>query len=348
MKTIISTIIAALITFSCYSQELLTLAKPADQAEWGYMNEKGEFIIEAKFRKCFGFSEGYAPIYEKKRKSNFFIDAEGNELKTEVDVFILKSAMGFGTYGFDDGMAPVKLGKKWGYLSIDGKLAIQAKYDNISRFEDGVAVVRIEKHFMLVNKSGEETEVDVPGVLDVKQFSEGLAPVKASNSLFGFIDRTGEQVIQAKFRAVGYFVDGLAWAKNSEGKAGYIDTTGEWMIKAQFDAVKHFSPGSGFARVKHNGVWTFVSSEGEITKMADADTFGDFSDGLAYGKKDGLVGFFNTKGEWVIKPTFQAVRGFKNGYAAAKKGDKWGFIDTKGEWAVEPTLDGVKDMELVN
>jgi len=348
MKTLTISIFSILLTATCFSQDLLSQAKPAGEAEWGYVDINGEFVIEAKFRKCFAFSEGYAPIYEKQRKSYFFIDAKGEELKTEEAVYILKSAMGFGTFGFDDGMTPVRVGKKWGYMSIDGKMAVAPKYDNISRFDGGTAVVRTAKHFVLVNKTGEETEIDVPGVIDVKQFSEGLAPVRAANDQFGFIDPSGKIAIEAKFKAVGYFVDGLAWAKNAEGRAGYINTAGEWAIKAQFDAVKNFSPGSGMARVKLNGDWTFVNSNGEIANITDADTFGDFSDGLAYGKKNGLAGFFNTEGEWVIKPTFQAVRGFKNGYAAAKQGDKWGFINTTGEWAIQPKFDGVKDMELAN
>ena len=168
------------------------------------------------------------------------------------------------------------------------------------------------------------------------------------DKMFGFVDVNGKVVIEARYKGAGYFIDGLAWAKNMDGTVGYINPKGDWVIKPEFTKAKGFSKGSGFARVTKGEVKGFVTKGGKFQTLTDAESFGDFHEGLAYGKKNGLVGFFNTEGTWVIKPTFQAVKDFKNGMARAKQSDRWGFIDKTGKWVIEARFDGVRDFMKVN
>jgi len=345
MKTVFTFFIALIVSGNCFSQSLLAQAKPAGQDKWGYIDESGNFVIEAIYAKCHPFSEeGFAPIYEKSRKSFFFIDTKGNELKTDVKTFKLKNIFGFGAVGFQHGFAMIQVGKKWGYLNKEGELSIAANYEKAHPFVDGYAVVK-SGNWVILSNEGEETTIDMKDVLDVKKFSEGLAPIKSADKLLGFVDVNGKVVIKPQFKAVGYFVDGLAFAKTMDGKVGYINPKGDWIIEAQFAKAGNFSKGSGFAKATKGETKGFVSKDGKFQTLTDADSFGNFHEGLAYGKKDGMVGFFDTKGTWVIKPTFQAVKKFKNGLARAKQNDKWGFIDRTGKWVIEAQFDGVRDFE---
>ncbi|PSO65063.1 MAG: hypothetical protein BRC36_04695 [Cyanobacteria bacterium QH_2_48_84] len=56
----------------------------------------------------------------------------------------------------------------------------------------------------------------------------------------GYIDKTGEIVINRQFDYAGEFSEGLAMVKVGD-KWGYIDKTGEMVINPQFDCPPHFN-----------------------------------------------------------------------------------------------------------
>src|ERR1044072_1048817 len=73
-------------------------------------------------------------------------------------------------------------------------------------------------------------------------FSEGLAPVGASGTGWGFIDKTGAVVIPPEFGSALSFRGGLA-AVLLDGKWGFIDKKGVLVIENQFEWVAEFSEG---------------------------------------------------------------------------------------------------------
>jgi hypothetical protein len=346
-KRILLSLALAAVASGAFSQHYLTQVKPADSKKWGYANEKGELVIAPQFEKCHKFSEdGLAPIYDSKNRQYYFINTQGEKVATEVTDFKLIDRFGFDLEGFNNGLIPIRQGEKWGYMNAQGKVAIPAKYDKVTGFSNGHAVGTVNKVFFILDTDGKESPLEA-GVLDVREFSEGLAPFRSADKNFGFVDGSGKIVIKSQFESVGYFTDGLAWAKSSDGKVGYINKSGEWVIKPGFSAAKDFDPSTGLARVKTGDSWGYVSKQGEAVKITDTEDWGDFSDGLAEGRKGGKVGFYDAQGKWVIEPQFDGSRKFKNGYAAAKKGDRWGMIDKQGNWVIEAKYDRIMDLELV-
>lgn len=349
MNTKLLCTIVALMALATISnaQTLLAQARAAGSGEWGYIDGKGEFAIPARYKDCHPFgTNGLAGIYDKKRKSYYLIDTKGNEVTTELSTFHLKTAFGWGLVNFNEGMIPVEVKKKWGYMNSVGKLVVPANYDAASLFADGVGVVKVGKGFKLVKADGSEVLIELAGATDVKRFSEGLAPARDANDLFGYIDPNGKVVITPQFKTVGYFNEGLAWAKNDEGMVGYINKKGEWAIQPTFKAAKDFK-GSGYARVKMDDGWKFVNTSGEVMTIAGATSIGDMQEGMAYAKKGDKVGFVNTKGEWVIPAKYEAAKDFKNGYARVKQGDSWGMIDKSGNMVIPATFDRLMDFSLI-
>jgi hypothetical protein len=345
-KISLSLVFFLLIGCQVFSQTYVILVKPAGSKEWGYADLKGKLIIDAKYRKCTEFSEdGFAVIYDATIKKFYFINIKGETLKTEITDFKLSEFFGFGIKGFENGFVPIEQNKKWGYLNTSGKLAIPVKYDKVTEFNSDHAVAQNGGKYLIINKQGEEIPVEVP-LVDLKPFTEQLAPYKTVDDKFGFIGINGKVAIQAQYQGVGYFNAGLAWAK-SDKLIGFINPKGEWVIKAQFAAAKNFDSESGLARVKVGDKWAYVNKKGEITNLNDTQVSDDFCNGLARGKKNEKIGFYNTSGNWVIQPQFDGARDFKNGYAAAKKDGKWGIIDKTGKWVIEASFDEVKDVEVV-
>ena len=349
-KTMILTLILTLILgYGAFAQTTVIMVQPAGSKEWGYADLKGNLIIEAKYKKCISFSEdGLAAIYDGKLKQFYFINLKGETLPTEVTDFKLIEVFGFGMKGFENGLAPVKIKEEWGFLNTDGKLAIPARYDKVTSFQDGFAAVQRNGQFFALDISGNEFPVETPDIADLNDFSEQMASFRTARDLVGFVHGSGKVAIQPTFQSAGEFHGGLAWAKNSSGKVGYINIQGEWVLEPQFEAGKNFDTETGLARVKTGDKWAYTNKTGEIMYMNDSDTYDDFFNGLAKGKKNDKFGFFDSKGQWAIQPQFDGARDFKNGYASVKKGEIWGIIDTAGNWVVEPKFEDIKDVAIVD
>lgn len=334
---------ALLVVISAYTsiaQTYVFMMKNAD-GKWGFANLKGEVVIAPQYDNCNPFSEnGLAIVVVDKAFK--VINLKGEAISVEVPKYTDAASK-----KFNDGLFAIKAGDKCGYLNTSGKLAIPLKYDAATDFDGGYAVVKSGTKFIVIDTKGTEAPVNESGLLEVKHFSEGFAPARTADKLFGFVNTKGELAIKSQFKSVGYFSGGYAWAKTMDDKVGFINTKGEWVLQPTFTSASDFDPASKVARVKEIDKWLYVDATGKKIYVNDTEHWGDFSGGLADGTQLGKDGFYNTKGEWVIKPQFEGVRDFKNGYAAAKLNGMWGIIDTTGKWVVQPTYSGIRDAELI-
>jgi len=202
---------------------------------------------------------------------------------------------------------------------------------------------------------------------DVAQFSEGLLRVKSGDK-WGFIDESGQWVIQPRFKEANDFSEGYAAVKIGT-KYGYIDQSGTLVIAARYLYASSFSEGvaqvvfvrkqSGY--IEKTGQIAFVSNDkfkclkdeissnglikviGPNQKYGYADKYGTlvvnpqfdrayaFIDGLAavgVGKK---VGFINDRGQFIISPKYDVIKRFKNGYTGVCVGNRWGIIENSAK-----------------
>lgn len=107
-----------------------------------------------------------------------------------------------------------------------------------------------------------------------------------SNSLWGYENQAGEEVIIAKFEMAWEFdSEGLALVK-LRGKYGYINMSGEYEIKPRFAYASSFSEGYAVAAIK------------------------------------GRYGYIDRSGRWVVKPVYSFARTIRNGIARVEKGNE--------------------------
>lgn len=140
-----------------------------------------------------------------------------------------------------------------------------------------------------------------------------LYPIEV-NGKYGFINKTGKEVIPPKFDEAQEFSEGLAAVKVGH-KWGYIDSKGNFAIKPKYTYPEDTA-------YQETGCWDpGSSSEGLIA---------------VYVKKLDLWGFVNHKGEFVIKPRFNTVLGFSNGLSPVSLSGKWGYIDKAGKVIIKP------------
>ena len=176
----------------------------------------------------------------------------------------------------------VYLNGKWGYADRHGKIVIKPQFDAARPFADGLAQVG------MLNEELPELEarpnirwgyIDETGSIIVelrytilRGFSENLAAAaildtekperlligrgNRLNLKWGYVDRTGREVIPMQFFDAGDFAEGLAPVNaggsgggnevslcGSPANYGYIDKTGAFIIKPQFTNAAQFQKG---------------------------------------------------------------------------------------------------------
>ena len=163
---------------------------------------------------------------------------------------------------------------KWGFV-FDKHNIIKYKYDDAGEFSSGLARVELNGLWGYIDKTGNEI---IPFVYDVAyNFNEDLAKI-GINGKYGFINPTGMEVIPPKYGDAGDFTDGIAMVFLN-GKYGYIDKTGKEVVPLNYDVIGNFS--DGLARVKLNDKYGYTGKDGKVVIPLIYDEADDFVNGYA-------------------------------------------------------------------
>lgn len=92
---------------------------------------------------------------------------------------------------FYEGLARVKLEKKWGFVDTTGNVVVKPKYNEVSNFSDGIARVRTGTKWGLVDKSG--NEIIKPTFDAIYDFVNGKAQVLLNGEKY-YMNKQGQRV----------------------------------------------------------------------------------------------------------------------------------------------------------
>ena len=162
-------------------------------------------------------------------------------------------------------------------------------------------------------------------------FSEGLAAVKFFGN-WGYIDRHGEWVIQPDYSDAKPFSEGLACVMKLN-KWGYINKKGEWHFEPKLSVVSSFTDGK--AIIKNGDGYVFINKDGDRLLKHSFERALPFSEGLAFVIFNGYKGYIERNGNWLIKHDYAEAYSFSEGLALIRNGNKYGFINQKGEMVIE-------------
>ncbi len=344
----VALIIVFFLSFSAESFSQDTLAMVRKGELWGFINLKGEVVIDVKYPTCKPFNSGYSKV-----GGIFFVNTKGERISIRT---YIKSGL-MGVREFSDGLLAVKVSNYWGYMNTSGEVVISAAYDYSTDFNGGYAIVKKGKEYFVIDKKGKEQKIMLGGkskVTAVREFSEGLAAVEISKK-WGFINTKGEVVVEGQYLSSGSFFGGLAWVKHRTRKGnrvGYINQKGEEIVGPIMIRAKNFDPISGLAIVVGlDGKKAYVNTKGEVINFENSREYKNFWGGMCRDSEhagDAKIGFLNSSGEWIIKPTYDIARDFNHGYASVRKDGKWGLINLKGEWILETEYDDIKRIYIVD
>ena len=348
---------AILLAAQPQSQNAKTLFPVEKDDKWGFIDRTGKIVIPLQFDSANDFHEGLALVTANGKK--LFIDGSGRVvIKPQFDI-VDDFSEGLAAVNIGQTRIPnigiISNPGKWGYIDKTGELAIPLKFTHAEDFSEGLAAINNGDHGGFIDHAGKilfELPLDVTlgfheGLVGVllrgsvsyydragrkipistdygpksNSFSEGLVPVEKKDQ-WGFVDRSGKIVIEAKFEDADNFNEGLAPVKvhgetvwcppdasgNRSGAAGmygYIGKTGRIVIAPQFNYAEPFA--EGVAAVSKCDQAYFIDKTGKTLITGEFKYASHFSGGLAYVQtmtpNGVLAGYIDKTGKFVWGPT---------------------------------------------
>lgn len=247
-----------------------------------------------------------------------------------------------GSYGYE--LRKVKRNGKWGYVNIrTGEDVIPLKYDQI-----GPLFLRIP------NPEYAERTVEFKKALGRYSqilFVNAKMPAVELNDQWGYIDRTGKEVIARKYQRASDFRDGVAVVVENY-VPGLIDETGREVVPpGKYAEIRDSSEGLSVIGVKPPGdpgknVFGYVDNKaGTVTVEPKYENAWGFRGGRALVMVEGKKFYVDKAGKELHLPRHRELSDFSEGRAAVSFFDaettmlKWGYIDTTGKKVIAPRFD---------
>ncbi len=198
----------------------------------GFMNTKGEMVINYKYKEALSFVGGICPVKDPSTSKWFYIDSKDNKLfGKEWDM----------AKEFNEGVAIVakKVGSqdgqpvyKYQYIDVNGNLLFAGKeFDGAVMFSEGLAGVREVNKWSYIDIEG-KVVVSPPSSVSLVFFSyfqNGFATVADSTTgMYGFINMKGEIAIPLTYDLATPFFGELAQiiVKGDKTLYGFINQQG--------------------------------------------------------------------------------------------------------------------------
>ena len=234
-----------------------------------------------------------------------------------------------------------------------GKVAVKFKYDEVRKFSEKMAAVKVNGSWGFINKSGKE--VIKPEYDAASDFENGFARVKL-NGRWGCINKKGKVVVPIEYNTVLPIREGLAGVRRGyiyEEETGYVDMSGNEVVPLKsYGWFSIFS--GGLASVSLSERFGFINKLGEVVIPLKYDEGSYFSDNIAPVKMNGKWGAIDRSGKEIILPKYDAIsyeidkadneiqyEGFSEGMLAVKLNGKWGYVNQYGVEVVPMLFDEV-------
>lgn len=290
---------------------------------WGYIDDGGNFVIQPMFDDVSGFSCGYAKVWMGDDLK--FIDKKGSMQTTPSidDAFdfyygysTIKLDDNWGLMGknFDMAIQPYFYGlgtmsdnglvvamrtddSKCEYVNAKGETKIPAMYDECYAFKDGVAIIKLNKKYGAINKSGDFV-IQPTYEYGLWNMGEGLVGFYDKNEKAGILDKNGNTIIPAMYYDLGNVSDGMIWFEG-KNKCGYLDAKGNVVIPEMYYTVRDFHEGLAWVKQSEDSkYYQCIDKNNQVVFRLGEDEYPEtgFHNGLALVITENGYKYIDTKG----------------------------------------------------
>lgn len=224
---------------------------------------------------------------------------------------------------------PATIDGLWGHVDINtGKEILPIKYNVIEAADDSLLyTVHTDNKMGVVNQEG---KFIVPlGRFDrISRFTAGFAIVE-KNEKFGVIDRTGKVIIPILYNEIESFDNGVALARKGD-KYGVLNTYGNTVIPFNYSSADTKNGVSSMR--KNGETTIFNKSGKIIASEGKYDAVYAVTDHLIYVYLEGMgVGAIDMSGKEIVPLIYAGVKETKNGIAIVQINERYSVINQYGK-----------------
>lgn len=205
-------------------------------------------------------------------------------------------------------LVPIRVGAKFGYGDARLNLRVPAHFEDAMPFVHGLAVVKLDGKFGLIDEAGDWVlgprfeEIVVGRMLRLRE-----------GGRWGIAGLDGCLTTAMDFQSVHELKNGH-YLLDRGGLKGMADPQGRVIVPCAYDMVTQLRDDQG------NHVELYAA------------------------QLDGLIGLFNVCGEMVQRPRFSRVDVFQEGFAVVQEGHQFGMVDVEGHMRVPCEYDQLQGM----
>ena len=202
---------------------------------YGFIDESGQWVIPPTYSAANAFGSGLAPVAMDNFKWGF-IDRNGETVIPGTYQL---------AYGFEQGTAQVQRKNQWGLINTAGEEVVPIQYYGVTNLEKDVYAAQVTMYdpWFILDRQG--TRSARKALARYVIFDEGLAPARNEDELWGFVNTSGEWVIEPAYTDAFSFSEVWPRLKWNMPIGGFIDRTGKMIIEPQYDRGTLFR--NGFA-----------------------------------------------------------------------------------------------------
>ncbi|WP_339611586.1 SEL1-like repeat protein [uncultured Planktosalinus sp.] len=173
----------------------------------GAYDFSGKSLVPVKYYEMHPYSDGLAAVKDKEKFGEWgFVDRRGK--------LVIKPTYKE-VHPFSEGVAAVRSVVGWNFIDREGNPLFSKTFYMIGSFSEGLAPVMFNnnshKTWHFIDKTG-APQLEINGYISVEPFQNGLARVGKNvgnrDIRYGFIDRSGSEVIPPVYTGATYLSDG--------------------------------------------------------------------------------------------------------------------------------------------
>jgi hypothetical protein len=186
----------------------------------GYLNYKGEVVVNPQYFRAENFNNNRAVVWESYNKTGVIDTTGGIIIPVAYDKIL----------GIKEGLALVRK-NSWTYYFVheDTKRHSPSDFRGASTFQNNMAPIQQGHKWGVINEKGLKTLT--PKYAYIAPYQDGIAKVSVK-SLLGVVDVDGKIIIDAKYEYIDYVGEGLFRVERGD-KMGYLDMVGNWVWEMQ-------------------------------------------------------------------------------------------------------------------
>ena len=318
---------------------LKTYLSVLENDKWGVIDNKGNVIIDLNYDEMVVipyknqdiFICTYNIDYNSETYSTKVINENKETILTEFnEVTAIENTDGNNVW-YEENVLKFKKAGKYGLIDFEGKIIVEAEYDNIyalSGVKDTLIIEKSGKKGLINNKTREIIiDPEYTEIVSISDNHENGYIVKNELNKYGLIANDKTKILEEKYDDIKRVTGNEYYVVVENGNAEVVDKLGNVVLDKGFDSIEEIQLDS-FIIIKDGryGVIekegnTLINPEYENLKFATSESF--------IAQKDGKVGIIKKDGTTIIDFEYERISYIETAdfFQAEKENYKTDIID---------------------